>query len=192
MQVILQEKIKNLGAIGEIVDVKPGYARNYLFRSGKALPANKENVERVMAKRSELEKIEKQKFKEAQKRAETIAAVKTVELQVPTNEEGKLFGSISSAEIVDALSLKGLEVSKQEVSILESPVKSIGQYTVVVQIHPDVAENLIFNLTSSTVESVKTETVDQQADNKESGEDSSVDSDDAENIESVDGNQDGE
>ena len=67
MQVILQEKIKNLGAIGEIVDVKPGYARNYLFRSGKALPANKENVERVMAKRSELEKIEKQKFKEAQK-----------------------------------------------------------------------------------------------------------------------------
>ncbi|MEC8882601.1 MAG: 50S ribosomal protein L9 [Pseudomonadota bacterium] len=192
MQVILQEKIKNLGAIGEIVDVKPGYARNYLFRSGKALPANKENVERVMAKRSELEKIEKQKFKEAQKRAETIAAVKTVELQVPTNEEGKLFGSISSAEIVDALSLKGLEVSKQEVSILESPVKSIGQYTVVVQIHPDVAENLIFNLTSSTVESVKTETVDQQADNKESGEDSSVDSDDAENIESVDENQDGE
>lgn len=196
MQVILQEKIKNLGAIGEIVDVKPGYARNYLFRSGKALPANKENVEKVMAKRSELEKIEKQKFKEAQKRAETIAAVKMVELQVPTNEEGKLFGSISSSEIVDALSLKGLDVSKQEVSILESPVKSIGQYTVVVQIHPDVVENLVFNLTSSTVESKELETADQKADNNEdveiSSDETEVDSPDAENLESADSTQDGE
>lgn len=152
MQVILQEKIKNLGAIGEIVDVKPGYARNYLFRSGKALPANEDNVAIVMAKRSELEKIEKEKFEVAKKRAKQIAEVKTVELTVPTNEEGKLFGSIGSTEIAEALLAAGVEVSKQELSIVESPVRTIGKYTIVVETHPDVIENLVLNLTSNTIE----------------------------------------
>ena len=166
MQVILQEKIKNLGSIGEIVDVKPGYARNYLFRSGKALPATKDNVARVMEKKSELEKVELSKLKDAQKRAELIEKLVTVDLAVPTNEEGKLFGSVGSSEVVDLLLSNGQEVTKQEVSILESPIREVGKYTIVVQAHPDVAAHLHLNLTSSTVadlEVSKSSTTDNQS-----------------------------
>lgn len=150
MQVILQEKIKNLGAIGEIVDVKPGYARNYLFRSGKALPANKDNVAQVMARKSELEKIEVERRKQATERVKHIESVEAIEISVPTNEEGKLFGSVGSAEIVDHLTTLGIEVAKQEVSILEVPVRTIGEYTVIVQAHADVAAQVKLRLLSST------------------------------------------
>ena len=185
MQVILQEKIKNLGAIGQIVDVKPGYARNYLFRSGKALPASKENVNRVMAKRSELEKVEKQKFQEAKKRAEQITKIQKVDLTVPTNEEGRLFGSISAAEIVDALISSGVEVAKQEISILESPIRAVGTYTIVVETHPDVSENLILNLTSSTIEDLKINGKDFQEEpsDKSQSQDVTEDFEDTENDE---------
>ena len=155
MQVILQEKIKNLGSIGEIVDVKPGYARNYLFRSGKALPATKEHVARVMEKKSELEKIEQEKLNDAKKRAQHIEKLVSVDLAVPTNEEGKLFGSVGSGEVADLLASNGHEVTKQEVSILESPVREVGHYTIVVQAHPDVAAHVQLNLTSSTVSEIK-------------------------------------
>ena len=154
MQVILQEKIKNLGSIGEIVDVKPGYARNYLFRSGKALPATKEHVARVMERKSELEKIELQKLTEAKQRVAVLEKLESLDLSVPTNEEGKLFGSVGSSEVVDLLLSNGHEVSKQEVSILETPIREVGDYTVVVQAHPDVAAHIVLKLTSSTVTQV--------------------------------------
>ena len=150
MQVILQEKIKNLGTIGEIVDVKPGYARNYLFSKGKALPANKDNVSKVMARKSELKKIEKEKLLAAKKRIDGINKISEISIAVPTNEEGKLFGSIGSAEVLDALIEKGFEVSRQEISIVEMPVRSIGNYTVVIQPHADVSTELMLKLTSST------------------------------------------
>ena len=156
MQVILQEKIKNLGSIGEIVDVKPGYARNYLFRSGKALPATKEHVARVMERKSELEKIELQKLTEAKQRVAVLEKLESLDLSVPTNEEGKLFGSVGSSEVVDLLLSNGHEVSKQEVSILETPIREVGDYTVVVQAHPDVAAHIVLKLTSSTVTQVVT------------------------------------
>ena len=156
MQVILQEKIKNLGSIGEIVDVKPGYARNYLFRSGKALPATKEHVALVMERKSELEKIELQKLTEAKKRVSILEKLESLDLSVPTNEEGKLFGSVGSSEVVDLLLSNGHEVSKQEVSILETPIREVGDYTVVVQAHPDVAAHIVLKLTSSTVTQVVT------------------------------------
>ena len=158
MQVILQEKIKNLGAIGEIVDVKPGYARNYLFRSGKALPANKANVEQVMARKSELEKIELERRTQATERVKQLEAVGVIEISVPTNEEGKLFGSVGSAELVDHFSTLGLEVSKQEVSIVEVPVRAVGEYTVVVQAHADVAAQVKLKLLSSTATELVIET----------------------------------
>ena len=156
MQVILQEKIKNLGSIGEIVDVKPGYARNYLFRSGKALPATKEHVARVMERKSELEKIELQKLTEAKQRVAVLEKLESLDLSVPTNEEGKLFGSVGSSEVADLLLSNGHEVSKQEVSILETPIREVGDYTVVVQAHPDVAAHIVLKLTSSTVTQVVT------------------------------------
>lgn len=150
MQVILREKIKNLGTIGEIVDVKPGYARNYLFSKGKALPASKDNVAKVIAKKSELEKIEKEKLLAAKKRVERINKISEFSIAVPTNEEGKLFGSIGATEVLEVLIEKGLEVTKQEISILEVPVRTVGDYTVVIQPHADVSAELILRLTSST------------------------------------------
>jgi len=152
MQVILKEKIKNLGTIGEIVDVKPGYARNYLYRTGKALPANKTNVAEVMAKKSELEKIEQQRLVEAKKRVSHIEKVGSITIAVPTNEEGRLFGSVGAAEIVEALLAHEIEVSKQEVSILELPVRAVGEYTVHVHAHADAIAEIKLHLNSSTVE----------------------------------------
>ena len=175
MQVILQEKIKNLGTIGEIVDVKPGYARNYLFSKGKALPANKDNVAKVMAKKSELEKIEKEKLLAAKKRVEGINQIREISISVPTNEEGKLFGSIGSAEVLEVLIEKGVEVSKQEISILEMPVRSVGDYTVVIQPHADVSAELMLKLTSSTASDLN----DKKEQDKTSAVSSSEDSTDA-------------
>lgn len=178
MQVILQEKIKNLGAIGEIVDVKPGFARNYLFRSGKALPANKENVTRVMERKSELEKIEKKKLEDARKRVVQIEKLTSVDLAVPTNEEGKLFGSIGAAEIVDILRSNNLDVSKQEVSILEMPVRVVGQYTIVVQAHADASAKIQLNLTSSTVSELTNAKNSHQEQKHDGGHDAEVQAND--------------
>lgn len=183
MQVILQEKIKNLGSIGEIVDVKPGYARNYLFRSGKALPATKDNVARVMEKKSELEKIELAKLKDAQKRAQLIEKLVAVDLAVPTNEEGKLFGSVGSGEVVDLLLSNGHEVTKQEVAILESPIREIGQYTIVVQAHPDVEAHIQLNLTSSTVAEADIKSSKPSATDKQTEQPANEDTDEAESAE---------
>ncbi|MBL96568.1 MAG: 50S ribosomal protein L9 [Legionellales bacterium] len=176
MQVILQEKIKNLGSIGEIVDVKPGYARNYLFRSGKALPATKEHVALVMERKSELEKIELQKLTEAKKRVSILEKLESLDLSVPTNEEGKLFGSVGSSEVVDLLLSNGHEVSKQEVSILEMPIREVGDYTVVVQAHPDVAAHIVLKLTSSTVTQIVTKASDDKDSASESKEESETES----------------
>lgn len=151
MQVILQEKIKNLGAIGEIVDVKPGYARNFLYRTGKALPANKQNIAEVMARKNELEKIEQKRLAEAKKRVVQIEKIGKITISVPTNEEGKLFGSVGAAEIVTALLEHGIEAVKQEVSIVEVPVRSVGEYTVQIHAHADAIAEIKLVLNSSTV-----------------------------------------
>ena len=151
MQVILQEKIKNLGTIGEIVDVKPGYARNYLYRTGKALPANKHNIAEVMARKSELEKIEQERLADAKKRVMQVEKIGKISIAVPTNEEGKLFGSVGAAEIVTALAEKEFEASKQEVSIVEVPVRTVGEYTVQVHAHADAIAEIKLIINSSTV-----------------------------------------
>lgn len=151
MQVILQEKIKNLGTIGDIVSVKPGYARNFLYRTGKALPANKVNVDRVTAMRGKLEKIESERLAVAKQRVLVIEKLKNVTITVPTNEEGRLFGSVGATEIIAALAKRGIIVSKQEVSILEVPVRAIGLYTIEVQLHADATAHLPLVLDSSTV-----------------------------------------
>ncbi|GEM_PF-214763 len=151
MQVILQEKIKNLGAIGEIVDVKPGYARNFLYRTGKALPANKQNIAEVMARKNELEKIEQKRLAEAKKRVVQIEKIGKITISVPTNEEGKLFGSVGAAEIVTALLEHGIEAVKQEVSIVEVPVRTVGEYTIQIHAHADAIAEIKLVLNSSTV-----------------------------------------
>lgn len=157
MQVILQEKIRNLGGIGDIVQVKPGYARNFLLRQGKAMIASKSNIDAVLAKRSELEKLEKARIQEAKLKVAAIEALGEITMDVHTNEEGKLFGSIGAAEIVDWLHAKGQDVHKSEVSIVESPLRFIGTYTAQVECYAEVIAKLKLTLTSENVKPEVTE-----------------------------------
>ena len=174
MQVILQEKIRNLGGIGDIVQVKPGYARNFLLRQGKAMIASKSNIDQVMAKRSELEKIEKARIKEAKLKVATLQALGEINMTVHTNEEGKLFGSVGAAEIVDWFSQKGHDVHKSEVAIVESPIRFIGTYTVQVECYAEVLAKLMLNLTSDSVK-VKEEVKQQEQEEAEQEEQSTED-----------------
>ena len=151
MQVILQEKIRKLGGIGDIVNVKPGFARNYLIRHGKAMIASKQNIEQVQSMRAELEKIENARIKEAKAKVATIEALGTIELNVHTNEEGKLFGSVGAAEIVEWIQAKGQEVHKSEVSIMESPVRFVGTFTVHVECYAEVIATLKLEVKSDSV-----------------------------------------
>ena len=151
MQVILQEKIRNLGNIGDIVDVKNGYARNYLFREGKALAATKANVAVVEAKRTELEKVEKQRIKEAKVRVAKLEVLGEVVLNVHTNPEGKLFGSVGAQEITAWFADKGQDVHKSEVVIQDGPLRFVGKYTLAVECYAGVLATLPLVLESDVV-----------------------------------------
>lgn len=138
MEVILLEKIANLGDLGDKVTVRPGYGRNYLVPQKKAVPATKENIEKFEARRAELEKAAAEARQEAEERAQKLEAIAEVTIASMAGEEGKLFGSIGVAEIAQALTDAGLEVAKREVSLPEGPLRHTGEYTVDIHLHTDV------------------------------------------------------
>jgi large subunit ribosomal protein L9 len=148
MQVILLEKIRNLGNLGENVAVKNGYGRNYLIPKGKAVFATAKNIEAFEERRAELEKKAKKVLGEAEKRASELNDI-TLELAVQASEEGKLYGSISVNEIADALAERSIEVSKREVNLPDGPIHSTGEYVVEVQLHSDVVAKLSVNVTAA-------------------------------------------
>ena len=137
MQVILLEKIVNLGNLGDMVTVKPGYARNYLVPQGLATVATAENIKLFEERRLELEKASADKLQAAQGRAEELEG-QSVEIASRASDEGKLFGSVGVIEIADAFSAKGLELNKSEIQLPEGPIKAIGEYEVAVSVHPEV------------------------------------------------------
>src|SRR5690606_32489281 len=124
MEVILLEKIANLGNLGDKVAVKAGYARNFLLPFGKATPANAANVEAFEARRAELEKVAAERKAEAEVRAEKLAEL-TVTITANAGEEGKLFGSIGTRDIADAVSAAGVELEKSEVRLPEGPLRNV-------------------------------------------------------------------
>lgn len=137
MEVILQEKIHNLGELGDKVKVKPGYGRNYLIPQGKAVPATAENVARVEARRAELEKAEAEQQAEARSRAEKIHGLRlTIARKVA--DEGKLYGSVAPADIVEAAEAAGMEIGKHEIHMPEGPIRIVGEYELHVSLHADV------------------------------------------------------
>lgn len=134
MNIILLDKIANLGGLGDQVSVKSGYARNFLFPQGKAVPATKDNVEKFEARRAELEAKMTEVLNAAQARADQLTALEAVTIQAPAGDEGKLFGSVGTRDIADAVSAAGVAVTKAEVKLPTGTLRELGEYDIDVQI----------------------------------------------------------
>ena len=137
MDLILLEKVQNLGDLGDLVKVKSGFGRNFLVPQGKAVPATKDNLAQFEARRAELEAAAKAKLDQAESRQSGLAEV-VVEVTANASEEGNLYGSIGPREIASAVSALGHEITKSEVTMGEGPIRTTGEFDVVVQLHADV------------------------------------------------------
>lgn len=138
MQVILMERIENLGAIGDIVSVKSGYARNFLVPQKKAKTATKTNIAEFETIRADLEKAAAGITKLAEDRLVAINGVGELTIEVRAGQEGKLFGSVSNHEISEAIIAKGVDIERREVRMPEGPIRAIGEYDVLIHLHTDV------------------------------------------------------
>ncbi|AMG03496.1 50S ribosomal protein L9 [Vibrio mimicus] len=138
MQVILLDKIGNLGSLGDTVNVKSGYARNFLIPQGKAVMATKSNVAMFESRRAELEAKVAEQLTAAQTRADQVNALEAVVIASKAGDEGKLFGSIGTRDIADAITAAGVKVSKSEVRLPEGALRNVGEYEVSVQLHSEV------------------------------------------------------
>lgn len=145
MEVILLENVANLGSLGDKVTVKSGYGRNFLIPQHKAVPATKENLAEFEERRAELQKEAEAQLARAQQRAAGINDL-TIELATKAGEEGKLFGSITVRDIADAATEKGVEIDRSEVRLPDGPLRSLGDYEVDIQVHPEVAAVLKVNI----------------------------------------------
>ena len=137
MDLILLEKVQNLGDLGDLVKVKAGFGRNYLVPQGKAALATKENLALFETRRAELEAAAKDKLGQAQSRESSLEGV-VVEISANASEEGNLYGSIGPREVAAAVSALGHELSKSEVIMGEGPIRTVGEFDVIVQVHTDV------------------------------------------------------
>lgn len=141
MQVILIDKVLNLGNLGDVVKVKDGFARNFLIPTGRARRATQANMEAFAVQKAELEKVAADKLADAQARAAKLEGA-SVTVSQKAGVDGRLFGSISNADIVDALQAQGHEVNKSDVRLPEGPFKTIGTYPVLLALHHDVNANI--------------------------------------------------
>jgi large subunit ribosomal protein L9 len=137
MDVILLTKVANLGNIGDRVKVKSGYGRNFLLPKGKATLATPDNVKKFEARRAELEKIAGDQFQDAESRA---AAFKDFKLQITAKAgtEGKLFGSIGTADIAEACTAQGHKLARAEVRLPTGPLRTVGDHTITLHLHTDI------------------------------------------------------
>lgn len=139
MEVILLEKVGKLGSIGDKVSVKSGFGRNYLIPQGKALAATQANLAEFEARRSELEAVAAETKAQAQARAEKLAEI-AITIETNAGDEGKLFGSIGTKDIADAITTAGLEVVKSEVRLPEGALREVGEYNIDIQFHSEVTQ----------------------------------------------------
>ncbi len=137
MEVILLEKVHNLGKLGDRVKVRPGYARNFLIPEKMAVPATDANVQKLETMRAELEKAQAEALAKAEARAATLKDA-VVTIAARAGEEGKLFGSVGTADIAEALSKAGTEVEKREVRMPTGPIRTLGDHAVELHLHADV------------------------------------------------------
>lgn len=145
MNVILLEKIAKLGDLGESVRVKAGYGRNFLIPQGKAVPATPENVEKFEARRAELERIAAEKQATAEARKDAISKL-SISITQKAGDEGKLFGSVGTADIAQAITDAGVPVEKREIRLPAGPIRQIGDYVIEVELHSDVVAEININV----------------------------------------------
>ena len=138
MEVILLENISNLGGLGDKVDVKAGFGRNYLIPQGKAVPATETALAEFEARRAELEAAANEALAAAEARAETLNALGLITITANAGEEGKLFGSIGTRDIAEAVSAAGAAIDKAEVRLPEGALREIGEYEIDIQVHGEV------------------------------------------------------
>jgi len=141
MQVILLEKVVNLGELGSVVKVKDGYARNYLIPQGKAKRATAENLKAFESRRAELEKAQAGALAAARERAAKLEGLK-LEITQKAGVDGRLFGSVTNYDIVEALEKLGHEVERSHVRMPEGPIKQVGEYPITVALHTDVTATI--------------------------------------------------
>lgn len=145
MEVILLQKVENLGNLGDRVKVKPGYGRNYLIPKGKATEATAQNITRFEARRAELERAAAEALASAKARSEALADV-VVTLSARVGSEGRLFGSVGPADIADALTAEGVQLARQEIRLPKGPIRQIGEYEVDIHLYSDVNTKIRVNV----------------------------------------------
>lgn len=145
MEVILLEKVANLGSLGDIVKVKDGFGRNFLIPQGKAKRATESNKAEFEARRAELEKQQAEVLAAAKARADKLSG-QSIEVAQKAGEDGRLFGSVTNHDIANALTEKGFEVSKSEVRLPEGALKSVGEFPISIALHHDAVVDVTVNV----------------------------------------------
>jgi len=146
MEVVLLDKVSGLGVLGDKVQVKSGYGRNFLIPNGKAVFATKENVAAFEARRAELEQQAAEKLAVAEGRKAAIDGMQAVSITHKAGEEGKLFGSVGTIDIAHACTEAGVEIAKSEIRLPKGPFRQAGEYEVVVHLYPEVDATLKLNI----------------------------------------------
>lgn len=149
MQVILLEKVANLGTLGDVVKVKDGYARNFLIPTGAARRATEKAIKEFEVRRAELEKAQADKLAAAQAQGEKLAG-KTVTISQKAGVDGRLFGSVTNADIAEALKSQGVEIVKAQVRLPNGPLKVVGEQTVAIALHHDVVVDVTVAVVGET------------------------------------------
>ena len=149
MQIILLEKVINVGDLGDVVKVKQGYARNYLIPQGKAKRATAENIKLLEEKRAELERVAEQKLTAAHEQAAKLEGM-AIKITQKAGVDGRLFGSVTNVDIVEALNAQGFSVEKAAVRMPEGPLKRVGDFPLVLALYLDVTANITVSVIGET------------------------------------------
>jgi large subunit ribosomal protein L9 len=150
MQIILLEKVVNVGDLGDVVKVKQGYARNYLIPQGKAKRATPDNIKLIEAKRAELETVAAQRLTAAQEQAAKIEGM-AIKVTQKAGVDGRLFGSVTNVDIVEAMGAQGVTVEKGAIRMPDGPLKHVGEFPLVVALYLDVMANITVTVLAETV-----------------------------------------
>ena len=149
MQIILLEKVANLGNLGDVVRVKDGYARNFLIPTGQARRATEKAVAEFEARRAELEKVQAEKLAAAQALGEKLSG-KTIKISQKAGVDGRLFGSVTNFDIAEGLKAAGFEVAKHQVRLPNGPLKTVGEHPVSLSLHTDVVAEITVAVVGET------------------------------------------